>query len=68
MLSSMVPVEPVGGVTDGVKVSVTVPVIADGNAPLKVGVVASCCWKPEVAGTPTSVTVGADAAFTVSVY
>jgi hypothetical protein len=30
MASSMVPVEPVGGVTDAVKVSVTVPVMADG--------------------------------------
>ena len=71
MLSSMVPVDPLGGVTAGAKVNVTVPVIADGKVPLRVGVAASCCWKPEVAGTPSGVTVGAvggGAALTVSVY
>ncbi len=36
--------------------------------PLRVGVRASCCWKPEGAGTPARVMVGAVAAFTVSVY
>ena len=68
MLSSIVPVDPLGGVTAGAKVSVTVPVMADGKAPLRVGVAASCCWKPEVAGTPLNVTVGAVAALTVKVY
>jgi hypothetical protein len=33
-----------------------------------VGVVATCCWKPELAGTPASVTVTALGAFTVRVY
>ena len=68
MASSIVPVDPAGGVTDGVKVSTTVPVTVEGYAALSVGVVASCCWNPEVAGTPARVTVGAVAAFTVSVY
>ena len=69
MASSMVPVDPEGGVTEAAKVSVTVPVMVDGKAELRVGVTANCCWKPTwVLGIPARVTVGAVAAFTVNVY